>query len=136
VNPPKILLDLSFLVAVRDHDDPHHHEAVAMFRPMIDDYLAQRAWLVARNDHLDTVGDPELFAVVEKLHVARQHRNAAADVVARNGTGMDEAITLVMVHRCRIRQVATFDERLDSFELERVAPPPTDVVDTPAAELN
>jgi predicted nucleic acid-binding protein len=136
VNPPKILLDLSFLVAVRDHDDPHHHEAVAMFRPMIDDYVAERAWLVARNDHLDTAGDGELFAVVEKLHVARQHRNAAADIVARNGTGMDEAITLVMVHRCGIRQVATFDERLDSFEFERVAPPPAAAVEAPAVELS
>lgn len=132
MNPPKILLDLTFLVAVRDRDDPHHDEAVEMFRPMIDDFVAQRSWLVARNDHLEAVADPELFAVIDKLHVARQHRNAAVDVVARTGAGMDEAITLVLVRRCRIRKVATFDERLDRFEIDKVALPPTDPVETPA----
>jgi predicted nucleic acid-binding protein len=132
VNPPKILVDRSFLVAVEDHDDPHHDGAVAMFRTLIDDYVAQRNWLVSRADHLDSAADPDLFAVVDKLHVARQHRHAAVDVVARTGAGIDEAITLVLIHRYRIRQVAHFDERLSRYDIGKVAPPPPDVVETPA----
>lgn len=128
MNPPKILLDRSFLVAVEERDDPHHDEAVAMFRTLIDDFVEQRCWLVARADHLDTVADADLFAVADKLHVARQHRNAAVDVVARTGAGIDEAITLVLVHRCRIRQVAHYDERLSVYDIDTVAPRP-DVVE-------
>jgi predicted nucleic acid-binding protein len=110
VNPPSVLLDHSFLAAVVDPDDPNHDDAAATFAALIDDFLAQKCLLVARRDHLSQLGRNDLFAAVDKLHVARQHRNAAALVVDRTGVDLDEAITLVMIHRCRIRTVMTFTD--------------------------
>ena len=77
---------------------------------------------MARADHLSTVADRDLFAAVDKLHVARQHRNAADQVVARTGVDVDEAITLVMIRRSKVRKVATFDERLASYDIVTIGP--------------
>jgi predicted nucleic acid-binding protein len=115
VNPPSVLLDHSFLAAVADPDDEHHGEAVSTYQALIDDFVAERHLLVARADHLRAVAKPELFAPIDKLHPARQHRNAAADLVTRTGVGLDEAITLVLIHRYRIRTVASFDESLARY---------------------
>jgi predicted nucleic acid-binding protein len=124
MNPPSILLDHSFLAAVRDSGDPDHDDAVTIYRALIDDFVEQRCLLVARSDHLDAIAEPELFAAVDTLHVARQHRNAATDLVSHTGVGLDEAITLVLIHRQRIRRVASFDERLAAYEIEVIGPPP------------
>jgi predicted nucleic acid-binding protein len=116
MNPPSVLLDHSFLVAVGDIDDVNHDDAVTTYQSLIDDFVEQRCLIVARADHLAAVAEQlssnDLFAAVDKLHVARQHRNAAAELTARRGIGIDQAITLVMVHRLRIRRVVTFDEEL------------------------
>jgi predicted nucleic acid-binding protein len=120
MNPPSILFDHSFLVAIHDPEDSNHDQAVAIYRSLIDDFVEQRCLLVARADHLSGVADPELFATVDKLHVARQHRNAATEVVARTGVDIDEAITLVLIRRTKIRKVATFDERFDAYDLDLV----------------
>jgi predicted nucleic acid-binding protein len=128
MNPPSVLLDRSFLLAVSDVDDPRHVDAVAAYRQLVDDFVEQRCLVVARADHLQSVSTAphlaELFAVVDKLHVARQHRNAAAEVLARSGLELDEAITLVLIRRCRIRRVLSFDERLAEYDIDaRVAVP-------------
>ena len=120
MNPPSVLLDQSFLAAVADIDDANHDEAVAIYRTVIDDFVEQRCLLVARADHLAAVADDDLFAPIDKLHVARQHRNAAEELVRGTGVGIDEAITLVLIHRTKIRQVATFDERLTHYDLDIV----------------
>lgn len=137
MNPPSILLDRSFLVAVADHDEANHDDAVATFRSLIDEFLAQRCLLVARADHLSTVAarvaNSDLFAVLDKLHVARQHRNAAADLVARTGVGIDEAITMVLIHRCRIRRVLSFDPRLAGYEVDAKVALPAGVANFVAA---
>jgi predicted nucleic acid-binding protein len=117
MNPPSILLDQSFLAAVHGSGNPNHDDAVTIYRTLIDDFVEQRCLLVARSDHLDAIADPELFAAVDTLHVARQHRNAATDLAARTGVELDEAITLVLIHRQRIRRVASFDERLAGYEI-------------------
>jgi predicted nucleic acid-binding protein len=124
MNPPSVLLDLSFLNAVADHDDPNHDEAVATYRALLDDFVAQRHLLVARADHLAAVNNTDLFASIDKLHVARQHRNAADELMRGTPVDADLAITLVLIHRSKVSKVATFDERLDRYDLDRVAAPP------------
>lgn len=118
MNPPSTLLDRSFLLAVVDADDDNHDEAVAAYRNLIDDFVAQRCLLVARADHLSALDSPDLFAPVDKLHVARQHRNAAATLIERTGAGTDQAITLVLIQRHRIRKLATFDLQMMAYDID------------------
>jgi predicted nucleic acid-binding protein len=118
MNPPSTLLDVTFLAAVADTDHANHDEAVALYRTMVDDFVEQRCLLVARADHLAAVANPDLFAPVDKLHVARQHRNAADELVRNTGVDFDEAITLVLVRRSKIRKIATFDERLTIYDID------------------
>lgn len=126
MNPPSTLLDRSFLFAVADADADNHAEAVAIYRTLIDDFVAQRCLLVGRADHLKAIDCPDLFAPIDKLHVARQHRTAAATLVERTGVGPDEAITLVLVQRHRIRKLATFDVQLKAYDI--------DIIDTAPVE--
>ena len=128
MNPPSVLLDHSFLTAVADVDDDNHDEAVARYRALIDDFVEQRCLLVARADHLAAVGNRDLFAPIDKLHVARQHRNAAAELVARTGVDIDDAITLVLLHRYRIRKVASFAGRFANFDDDEKVAVPRNVV--------
>ena len=118
MNPPSVLLDHSFLTAVADAGDEDHDEAVAAYHVLIDDFLTQRHLLVARADHLAAVANADLFAPIDKLHVARQHRNAAKELVRGAPVDIDVAITLVLIHRCKVRRVATFDPRLARFDLD------------------
>jgi predicted nucleic acid-binding protein len=120
MNPPSTLLDVTFLAAVADTDDANHDEAVALYRTMVDDFVEQHCLLVARADHLAAVANPDLFAPVDKLHIARQHRNAADELVRNTGVDFDIAITLVLIRRSKIRKVATFDERLTVYEIDIV----------------
>ncbi len=132
MNPPSVFLDHSFVVAVADSDDVNHDEAVARYRALIDDFVEQRCLLVARSDHLPAGDNGDLFAPIDKLHVARQHRNAAAELVARTGVGIDEAITLVLLHRLRIRKVASFSRHLADYDFDLKVAIPSNVV---AAEV-
>jgi predicted nucleic acid-binding protein len=122
MNPPSYLLDLNFLIALADSSDTNHDDAEAIYRSLLDDFVQQQCLLVARADHLEVVANSDLFAAIDKLHVARQHRNAAAHLVERTGVGLDEAITLVLIKRCKIRKVATFDEALTRFDIDVITP--------------
>jgi len=129
MDPPSTLLDESFMLAVVDADDDNHDEAVAIYRTLIDDYVAQRCLLVGRADHLKALDHPDLFAPIDKLHVARQHRTAAAKLMERTGVGPDQAITLVLIQRYRVRKLATFDAQMMAYDIDIVAATPP----TPAA---
>ena len=118
MNPPSVLLDHSFLAAIADAGDADHDEAVSVYHVLIDDFLAQRHLLVARADHLAAVANADLFAPIDKLHVARQHRNAAAELARGTPVDIEVAITLVMIHRCKVRRVASFDPRLARYDLD------------------
>ncbi len=122
MNPPSVLLDLSFLNAVADTDDTNHADAVAIYRTLIADFLAQRHLLFARVDHLAAAGNADLFAPIDKLHIARQHRNAANELMRNTPVDIDLAITLVLIHRMKVRKVATFDERLTHYDLDLLTP--------------
>ena len=129
MDPPSTLLDESFLLAVVDADDDNHDEAVAIYRTLIDDFVAQRCLLVGRADHLKALDHPDLFAPIDKLHVARQHRTAAATLIERTGVGPDQAITLVLIQRYRIRKLATFDVQMMAYDIDIITATPT----TPAS---
>ena len=118
MNPPSILLDITFLVAVADTGDANHHEAVALYSTLLDDFVEQRCLLVAQADQLAALASPDLFAAVDKLHVARQHRSAADQSARDFGVDFDVAITLVLVRRLKIRSVATYDERIAAYDIE------------------
>jgi predicted nucleic acid-binding protein len=130
MNPPSVLLDLSFLTAVAETDNVNHDEAVAIYRGLIDDFLAQRHLLVARTDHLAAIDNADLFAPIDKLYIARQHRNAADELMRGTPVDPDIAITLVLIHRTKVRKVATFDERLAHYDVEVVTAKP--LMPTPA----
>jgi predicted nucleic acid-binding protein len=135
MNPPSYLLDLSFLIALADSADVNHEDAEAIYRSLLDDFVQQRCLLVARADHLEAVANTDLFAAIDKLHVARQHRNAAAEIVEKTGVGLDRAITLVLIRRCRIRKVASFDQGLVRYDIDVITPstPPSGLVsDSPS----
>jgi predicted nucleic acid-binding protein len=134
MNPPAYLLDKSFLFALADVDDPNHNEAKHLYRGLIDDFVAQRCLLVARSDHLAAVANPQLFAAVDKLHPARQHRNAAEKMVDTTGIEMDLAVTLVLIQRYRLRKVAAFDERFAAYDIEMIEPVAAPVTETEPIE--
>ena len=124
MDPPSCLLDKSFLVALADVDDPNHNEAKESYRSLIDDFVAQRCLLVARADHLASVDSPQLFAAVDKLHVAGQHRHAAEKMVHASDIDLDLdlAITLVLIRRCKLRKVVSFDERFAGYDITLIEP--------------
>jgi predicted nucleic acid-binding protein len=134
MNPPSYLIDLSFLIALADSDDHNHDDAKAIFTALVDDFVEQRCLLVARADHLEAVESRDVFAAIDKLHVARQHRSAAADLVERTGVGLDDAITMVLIHRYRIRKVATFDEALTRYDIELITAPSADAMNFVAGD--
>jgi predicted nucleic acid-binding protein len=134
MDPPSYLLDRSFLVALADVDDPDHDEAKESYRSLIDDFVAQRCLLVARADHLAGVDSPQLFAAVDKLHVARQHRNAAEKMVRTSGIDMDLAITLVLIRRYKLRKVASFDGRFAGYNVTLIEPVTSPVEDNEPVE--
>ncbi len=138
MNPPSYLLDLSFLIALADSADLNHDDAEAIYRSLLDDFVEQRCLLVARADHLEVVANADLFAAIDKLHVARQHRNAAAEIAEKTGVDLDRAITLVLIRRFRIRKVASFDESLARYDIEVITPPsdpPTDLPSDPPSNI-
>jgi predicted nucleic acid-binding protein len=138
IDPPKVLLELSFLRAVTNPDDPHHHAATGEYRRLLDDYEREEVLLVAVSDQLCVVDGMRhplrqiglrrrgVFAPVDFLWVGLQHRR-----VARRSTIAADpqfALTLVMAERHRITRIATFDPRFDEFELETL---PAAVDDAP-----
>jgi hypothetical protein len=122
-----VLLDDSFVNALLATDVPQHGDACALYGQLVDNYQSGRDRLFALSTVLGDV--PREFrrnalAPVETMHVADQHRSAAATLVA----GLSSpwiALSLVMIRRERITTVATATHAFDAFEIEvlSVAPP-------------
>ncbi len=143
LDPPKVMLDASFLAAIADASHPRHRECAAAYGDMVDRYERDELLLVAVSDHLreiDLGAEPTSLqrigwfvhrphlgplAPVDPLYVGYQHRRAARD------TKVDDpelAITLVMCERHKVRRVATLSDSLEQYGLQVVdltAPPPT-----------
>jgi hypothetical protein len=137
LDPPKVLLDRSFMVAVADPEHPEHERCALAYAGLVERYERHELLLVAVGTHLRDLdlgtqtGTLDRFAwflhrphrgvlaPVDPLYVGFQHRRAAS------GTPVDDpdlAITLVMCDRHRVRRVATLSDRPAEFGLEVVAP--------------
>jgi predicted nucleic acid-binding protein len=131
VTPPSILLDRGFLVALAHPTAPDHERAVSTYRVLLDDHDHDRHRLVARGDHLaafDATTRRTLFAPVDALHVAAQHRRAAARALDEPHPEVPEldgdlATTLVLLARERIAAVVSFDPRLSAIEVDVIPAP-------------
>ena len=123
MDPPKVLLERTFLHAVADPAHARHDDAVAQYLDLVAQYEAETILLGAVHTHLgELVGldRKHVFAPVDRLWVGRQHRRAAAR--SRVADDIEFALTLVMTQRHRVRTIATFDPRFREFELT-VLPP-------------
>lgn len=121
MTPPAVLLEWSFLDALVDaaHDD--NPDARQRYSTLVDRYEQGVVRLLARHDHLrrvDRAVRTTLLAPVSPVHVAAQHRrqarriDIAGDLVPA-GSGdvdmMDVAVTLVIMRRERVAELATLD---------------------------
>ena len=126
MDPPKVLLEQSFLHALTEPDHPQHGEAVEHYHRLVDLYQRQEVLLVAVAKHLDPLGHHHrdgirrhgVLAPVDGLHVAFQHRRTARRAARNIDHDLDLALTLVMCERHKIRRVASFDERFAQFHLD------------------
>jgi|GEM_PF-346007 len=101
---PSVLLRRDLLEAVSDGASPEHATAAARYLDLVERYERHEVRLRARADHLPAAAPEGLFAPVEPVHVAAQHRRQAARLDPR--LDGDEALTLVVARRERIRQAA------------------------------
>lgn len=133
MDPPKVLLEQSFLRAVADPSHPQHSAAAAAYSTLVDAYEREEALLLAVGDHLrehDLGASPTtlqrvawflrrprqgVFAPVDPLYVGFQHRRAAARTAA-DETGV--ALTLVMLSRYGVRRIATLHPAFAEFDLD------------------
>lgn len=133
MDPPKVLLEATFLEAVTDPEHPRHADCVAAYRELLQQFEDEQVLLVAVSDHLRDIDHPNglttgekvkwflhrprvgVFAPVDPLYVGGQHRRAAAV------TKVDDpsvALTLVMCSRYGVRRVATLHEAYEAFDLD------------------
>jgi hypothetical protein len=118
MDPPKVLLERSFLHAITDDSNPDHEAAAREYLALVEQYEDDKILLVAVHTHLgELVGldRRHVFAPVDRLWVGRQHRRAAAR--SRVADDPEFALTLVMAERHRVRTIATFDQRFHDFEI-------------------
>ena len=123
LDPPTVLLDASFVAALTNHDEPFHADAVATYAELIDRYERAEVLLGATSDTLEPLTPAiraSLFSPVTTVRIAEQHRNAALDVAGPSAADPDLATLLVILRREKIRCVASFDRRLDRFDIEIV----------------
>jgi hypothetical protein len=122
MDPPKVLLETSFLRALCDPGSEAHADATATYLELVEQYEAERVLLVAVSDHLREFrprGRQGPLAPVDLLHVGFQHRRVARRTIALTpSVPPDHALTLVMLERHRVRRVATLDPFFQAYDLE------------------
>lgn len=125
MDPPKILLETSFLRAICNPADEWHAPAAAAYLELVAQYEREEVLLVAVSDHLREFrpkGRQGPLAPVDPLHVGFQHRRVARRLLERSpATPAQHALTLVMVERHRVCRMATLDEFFTGFDLQLVA---------------
>ena len=133
MNNRSVLLDGSLLDAVLAPDSPRHAGACALYSDLIDNYVAGRDLLFALSTVLDRMPKTTrhgALAPITTLHVSGQHRAAAREV-----SGLEypeDALTVVMLRRERIKTIATASDTWDGWDVEvlkaalssRTEPPP------------
>lgn len=120
MTPATVLLDRSFLEALTERTHPHHLDAAARYRELIDRYERAEVRLRARHDHLDELDVADgLLDAVERIHVAGQFRRQARRLELPFGAGDDVAVTLVVMRRESIGMIATLDPAFDLIDVDR-----------------
>lgn len=129
MDPPKALLELSFLHAVHDTGHAQHELAATEYVRLVDRFQREEVLLVAVSDHAQRFPGMEHplrqiglrrtgpFAPVDFLWVGFQHRRVAQRAAAAHGLDADTALTLTMAQRHRVDHLVTLDRRFDAFEL-------------------
>jgi hypothetical protein len=123
LTPPTVLLERSFLEALADPTHPHSERAAGTYRALVERSRRNERRLRARADHLADVAPTgevrrSLFAPVESIPVAGQHHRAAGRLDLPVAVDHDVALTLVLLRRERIAEVATFEAALTEFDLQ------------------
>jgi hypothetical protein len=118
VTPPAILLDRSFLHALSEATHASHVQAEQRFRELVVGVVKGQHRLVALSTDLVQYAERRhgLFAAVDTLHVAAQHRHAANEASASLPPDLRQAA--VMVHRERIRRVVSCDPAWQHFDVD------------------
>ncbi|MEQ1700033.1 MAG: hypothetical protein ABMA25_07985 [Ilumatobacteraceae bacterium] len=129
MDPPKALLERSFLQAVAQDDHADHSRAVDEYVRLVELYQREELLLVAVSDHAQRFPGMHhpwrqiglrrtgVFAPVDFLWVGFQHRRAARRAADEHGLEFEMALTLTMAERHRIVRLVTLDPRFDAFEL-------------------
>lgn len=125
MDPPKVLLERSFLMALTDTEHAQHADAIERYRRLVDLYQREEVLLYAVGPHLEPLRRQQqsgfrrdgLLAPVDPLHVAFQHHRVARRA-ARDADHPDLVLTLVMCERHKVRRIATYDQRFAAYHLE------------------
>ena len=121
MDPPKVLLEQSFLLALSDPRHVDHERCAARYLDLVEEYRCERILLVAVSDHLDEFRGfwhRGMLAPVDRLWVGFQHRRAARRLAATVGWPPAVELTLVMCERHRIRRMVTLDATFEQYDLE------------------
>ena len=116
LDPPKVLLEQSFLLALTNPLAARHDIAVTAYLELVDQYEREAVLLVAVSDHLRPWQPGRrhgVLAPVDVLHVGHQHRRVARRMVAE--PDFDVALSLTMCEREKVQRIATFDDRFRSY---------------------
>lgn len=138
MTPPSMLIDLSYLMALVDVQAPEARDVRAHYFALVERTTQRTLRLRALAQHIDLASPRPscghllrtcavcadarsrprhtLFAPIERIHVAGQHRRAAAG--ADPTAPRHLAQTLVIAHREKIRHVATVDPSWRRFDVE------------------
>ncbi len=131
MNPPTVLLDRSFLIALADPTADRHDDVVACYHALVDEFEGDRLLLAVRSDvrnELRATLPRGLIAPADTLHVAGQHRHAA-DHVIHPDADPDMALNMVLMQREKIRRIATLDSRYEVLDVTVLPGWPTAAID-------
>jgi hypothetical protein len=151
VTPPSVLLDLSYLTALVDAQAPEARHVRTHYFELVEQTAQRTLRLRALGSHIDLVSPRPpcghllrscgqcadarlaprhtLFAPIERIHVAGQHRRAAAKAHPEAPRHLTQA--LVIAHREKIRRIATVDPSWHRFDVEVHMPITVAVDDLP-----
>ena len=93
MNPPQVLIERTAINALIDQSSEHHQVVAAAYLALLDEFEDDQLLLVAVSDHMRPHRQWYTFrrrgplAVVDSLHVGRQHRRAARRVTEVGGSG-------------------------------------------------
>lgn len=122
-NVPAVFLDASFLAAVASSMHPRNAESISSYFDLLSRYERHEIRLKGRADVVEAL-PAELTAGIERVHVAGQHRRAAARLDLPFELGTDDRITLVLLRRERICEVATLQSVFHAVDLTIHPAPP------------